>query len=344
MTQRSSRRRDKRSSARANADPADRTTDVGAETDSDAGVSAETSRLVDLQVNGYLGVDFSSPAVTLDEIIQACADLIDHGVDRFCPTVITSSVETYRRNLPLIARVISLPELNEHILGIHAEGPFISARTGAVGAHDQELVRPPSQDFFDRMQEWADGTIVILTLAADQPGAAELCRNVAGSGVSVFLGHHEATSDDLRRLAGAGAVAITHLGNGMPNQVNRHRNPLLAGLAVDELSATIITDGHHLADELIKVIIRAKGAERLAVVSDASPLAGMAPGEYHASGNRVRLEESGLLHNPDKQCLVGSSATMVECCRYLRELGLAGDEELRRMVCDNPLRLLGGQS
>lgn len=299
-------------------------------------------RLLDLQVNGYLGIDFSSPTLTSDAAKEACDKMIAHGVEMFLPTIVTSREEIYRRNLPLLAELTATPELEPHIPGIHAEGPFLSSRPGPVGAHNPDWIVPPSTDQFDRMQEWADGRIAILTIAADQPGAAELAAHVSRSGVAVFLGHHDATYDDLRRLADAGASALTHLGNGMANSVNRHRNALIAGLAVDELSATIITDGHHLPDHLIKVIVGVKGPDKVAVISDASALAGMPPGEYQLPGNRVRIEESGLLHNPDKQCLVGSSVTMVECAGHIEALGITTDDELSRMVWDNPQRLIGG--
>lgn len=297
-------------------------------------------KLVDLQVNGYMGVDFSNPEQTEEEFARACRNLIDHGVTTFCPTVITSSNELYQRNLPMIARVICRSEFALHIPGIHLEGPFISDQPGAVGAHNPEWVKEPSEDLFDRLFDWADGRVAILTLAAERSGAAELAAHAQRRNVAVFLGHQDAAIDDLRRLAGVGARAITHLGNGMPNHVHRHNNSLLHGLAIDELSATIITDGHHLPDHLIKTIIRSKGIERVAVISDASSLAGMPPGDYFTLGNSVRLEPSGLLHHLDKSVLVGSSSTMVECDLYLESLDLLTPVELHQVVCDNPLRLI----
>ena len=113
------------------------------------------------------------------------------------------------------------------------------------------------------------------------------------------------------------------------------------GMAADDLYASIITDGHHLPPEVIKVITRAKGVGRLLVVSDSSTLAGMPPGEYDTLGNKCVLEESGKLHNPDKNCLVGSSATMLECMNHLASLRVLEIEEMLAVGFGNPIQLLG---
>jgi len=117
--------------------------------------------------------------------------------------------------------------------------------------------------------------------------------------------------------------------------------PIWAGIANDRLVATVIADGHHLPAAVLKTVIRAKGVDLVAVVSDASPMAGMPPGRYHTLGNDVILEESGLLHNPVKQCLVGSSANIFGCMNYLASLGFLELPQLLQLGIDNPLRLIG---
>ena len=301
----------------------------------------EIPGFVDLQVNGYLGVDYSSPDLTEEDFLRVTRQLLDTGCIGFLPTVCTASEETYRHVLPMIAKAIRSGEFAGRILGIHAEGPFLSPRPGAVGAHNPDWVRPPSVEFFKKMQEWADGTIKILTLAAENPGAEELTRYAAGTGVVVSLGHQMATAEDLARCADAGATWLTHLGNGMPNEVDRHRNPMLAGLAEDRLTAGIITDSHHLPGGLVKVMIRAKGVDRVTAVSDASSLAGLPPGHYHSMNNDVVIEENGYLHNPAKKCLVGSSATITGCVKILCRIPELSGEDIVKMTLDNPLKLIG---
>ena len=296
---------------------------------------------VDLQVNGYKGVDFSSPELSTQDFTSACQQLLDHGTAAFLPTIITSSLETYERNLPLMAQVMATDAFNNRLLGFHIEGPFISSQPGAVGAHNPTWVQQPSPKLLDQLQTWSDGRIKYLTIAAEAKGAAELTRHAVGMGITVSLGHQMATAKDLHSLANAGAKVLTHLGNGMPNLVDRHHNQIQIGMAQDALAAMIITDGHHLPDDLIKNIIRTKGVDRVIVTSDASPLAGMKPGHYEASGNRVVLEASGLLHNPEKQCMVGSSSTMLECMNYLASLNILSLEALCQLGFYGPLSLLG---
>ena len=296
---------------------------------------------VDLQVNGYLGVDFSSPYLTEEDFIRVTRALLQTGCCGFLPTVVTASEETYQHVLPLIARVMKKKEFAGRILGIHAEGPFLSSKPGAVGAHNPEWVKEPAIGFFRQMQEWAEGSIRILTLAAEVPGAVELTRYAAENGVIVSLGHQLATAEDLANCAAAGACWITHLGNGMPNLVDRHLNPLLAGLAEDRLDAGIIADGHHLPPQLVKVMIRAKGVDHVTVVSDAAHLAGLPPGRYDNAVNKIVLEENGRLHNPEKQCLVGSSATITGCVNVLCAIPELSGEDIVKLTLDNPLKMLG---
>jgi len=296
---------------------------------------------IDLQVNGYQGVDFSSPELTTEDFTRTCRQLLDHGTAAFLPTIITSSLETYERNLPLMAQVMATDEFKNRLLGFHIEGPFISSQPGAVGAHNPQWVQKPSLSVLDQLQDWANGRIKFLTIAAEIKGAVELATHAANMGITVSLGHQIPTEEDLQSLAQAGAKALTHLGNGMPNRVNRHHNQIQMGMAQDELTAMIITDGHHLPDYLIKNIIRTKGIGRVIVTSDASPLAGMKPGHYETLGNKVVLEESGLLHNPEKQCMVGSSATMLECMNHLASVNILSLEELLQLGFYGPLSLLG---
>jgi N-acetylglucosamine-6-phosphate deacetylase len=297
--------------------------------------------LVDLQVNGFRGVDFSSPDLTEAESARAFRELLGAGTTAFLPTLITSPAGTYARNLPLLARVMDEEDFQGRVLGIHLEGPFISAQDGARGAHTAQWVRPPDVACLEELIRLANGKIRLLTIAADQKGAEELARCATDHGVTVSLGHHMADERDLEKLVKAGAKALTHLGNGVPALLSRHQNPVWAGLANDDLSASIIADGHHLPPSLLKTIIRTKGAERCIVISDASPLAGLPPGEYWSMGAQVRLEANGKLYNPATGYMAGSSATILDCANHLAALGLVVPNALIRMVFYNPLRLIG---
>ena len=297
--------------------------------------------LVDLQVNGFVGVDFSDPTLTYADAVRAADALLDRGTTAFLATMITSRLETYRRNIPLLVKLMRSDAFAGRILGLHLEGPFISASPGAVGAHDPAYVQPPDLDTLDELIRLGQGHVRLLTVAAEVPNVDKVIRFARSRGIAVSIGHSLFTAEDLGRVNAAGATVLTHLGNGLPNSLPRHPNPIWSGLADDRFTAMIIADGHHLPDAVLKVMTRAKGAERLIVVSDAAPIAGLPPGDYDVLGNRAVLEPTGRLHNPEKQCLVGSSATMVVCMNRLASLGILGIDELITVGFHNPLRLIG---
>jgi N-acetylglucosamine-6-phosphate deacetylase len=297
---------------------------------------------VDLQVNGYLGVDFSSPELQSEDIGRITEALVRAGTIGYLATVITSEMDVYRRNLPLLARAMEQPGVREHLLGIHMEGPYLSGEEGARGAHYASRMRRPDSDEFDRFQEWAQGQIALLTLAPEREGALGLIGHVSCKyKTRVSLGHHLADRETIQSAANAGASLITHLGNGCPSMLPRHDNILIHQLANDSLTAGLITDGHHLPADFIRIALRCKSPERVFVVSDMAPIAGFEPGIYETLGNTVRLTATGRIENVETPYFAGSGCTMVQCMRFLRSLEVLGEEDLWRVGLKNPLRILG---
>jgi len=298
---------------------------------------------VDVQVNGFAGVDFNAADLTQASFAQAVRALAASGTAAFCPTLITGDPETVCRNLGvMLAAMRADGDVRARVLGFHLEGPFISPEPGAVGAHDPRWVSAPDYGLLDRLLAAADGRVRLLTIAAELEGAADLARYATSRGVTVSCGHQMAhTPEQLAALAEAGAAALTHLGNGVPNLLPRHDNVIWAGLAEKRLAVMFIPDGHHLPRAVLKVYVRAAGIERLVAVSDASHPAGLRPGRYRVLGNDAVLEPNGLLHNPEKKCLVGSSATMRQAMAVLASLdeGLS-EADLVRIGFENPLRLI----
>ena len=300
---------------------------------------AGTGSYVDLQVYGYLGVDFSHPGLTVADVRRVTEALVARGTEAYCPTVITSPLAAYRAVLPVLAAAMAEPDLRGHLLGIHLEGPFITPQ--ACGAHRQSLIRKPDAALFDRWQELAGGHIRLLTLAPEQEGATALIRHVVRRHVVVSLGHHLADKPAIDRAVDAGAACCAHLGNGIPGLLPRHPNPIWAQLADDRLTGMFIADGHHLPPEFVSVALRAKGLDHTILTSDAAPVAGLPPGEYHTMGTTVVLEKTGRLSVKGESSLAGSSATLAECVAWMRTWSGVGDEALTRMARTNPLRLLG---
>ena len=296
---------------------------------------------IDLQVNGFVGVDFSTTDLTYDSFMKAAEAIFASGTVTFLPTIVTSDVGLYARNIGIIREAAEKNSLLKNIPGVHLEGPFISRMPGAVGCHNPDFVRDCDPAWLMELVKISGNYIKMLTIAAELDGATDLIECATKANITVSLGHHLATGEDIVKCAKAGAKTLTHLGNGCPNMMDRHRNPVWAGLACDDLTAMLITDGHHLPGELVKCMARIKGADKIIVTSDAAPVAGLPPGRYHMLNNDAILEENGKFHNPEKGCLVGSSASMADCAKFLESLEIFSEEELHKVTFANAAKLIG---
>ncbi|MEI6167256.1 MAG: N-acetylglucosamine-6-phosphate deacetylase [bacterium] len=294
---------------------------------------------VDLQVNGHVGVDFSSPGLTVADVRRATVDLVKRGTAAYCPTIVTAELARYEENLPVLAAAMEEPDLQPHLLGVHLEGPFLSL--DGRGAHQAALLKKPDVQLLDHWLTLAKGHIALLTVAPEIEGAETLIRHAVTRGVVVLLGHHVADGASIDRAVRAGARGCTHLGNGIPNTLPRHPNPIWCQLAEDRLSALLITDGHHLPKEFVSVALRAKGLDRCIVTSDAAPIAGLPPGRYNWMGTELVSEPSGRIALANGSSLAGSSATMADCIAWLRSWSDLSEANMLRLGRDNPLRFLG---
>ncbi|MFA7174042.1 MAG: N-acetylglucosamine-6-phosphate deacetylase [Kiritimatiellia bacterium] len=307
-------------------------------------MTKEIPGFIDLQINGYQGVDFSDAGLSAESCAAACCGILQAGTAAFLPTIVTSSLSTYEHNLPIIAQAMKMPEFKGRVLGVHVEGPFISPEDGARGAHPLRHVKAPDIRTLEQLIQWSEGNIRLLTVAAELEGAEQLIAYAVSQGITVSLGHQMADEEAVRVATAAGAKCLTHLGNGIPSTLNRHQNPIWAALAEEDLTAMIITDGHHLPRSLIQLFLRINGSDRVVVTSDGTALTGMPPGSYHMFGADVTLDESGRLYNPLTGYLAGSGSNMLQCMNYLASLQLLTLEELVQVGYTNPLNLIKAQT
>lgn len=251
----------------------------------DAGLPYLSPGFLDIQVNGYRGIDYSGPDLARADIARMADQLGPSGTTKHVPTIITNSRERILRSLETIAGAVAAdPRLAAAIPGIHLEGPFISREDGPRGAHDARYVRDPS---IAELEEWiaASGSLLrVVTLAPELDGAVDFIREAVRRGIVAAIGHTAATGEQIARAVEAGAALSTHLGNGSHATIPRLRNYLWEQLGSDQLRASVIADGFHLPDSVLRVFARAKGLERLVLVSDAAFLAGMEPG-FHRWGD-----------------------------------------------------------
>ena len=296
----------------------------------------EVPGLFDLQVNGFGGVDFNAPDLTEDLVDAALARMRETGVTRCLPTLITSSFERFA----LSARVMTRMS-RDAIAGLHMEGPYISPEDGARGAHPRADVVAASIDDFRRRQDAAAGRIRLVTLAPEVPGAIGLIEYLAESGVRVAIGHSAAAPGQIADAIAAGATLATHLGNGCAQMLPRHPNVIWELLAADEVSASIIADGHHLPPATVKAMVRAKGTARTVLVTDAIAAAGQPPGRYTIGGVACDLDARGRVSLPGTPYLAGSALTLDRAIANTVRFAGASISEAMAMASTNPARYLG---
>ncbi len=267
---------------------------------------------IDLQVNGFAGVDYNSPASTHEEIALSIRAMFACGVTRFFPTVITGSPDNMCAALRNLANAKeSLAEgaavVGQAMEAFHIEGPYISPDDGPRGAHPAHWVRPPDLDEFRRMQDAARGNIRLVTLSPEWPQAPRFIEAMIQQGVVVSIGHTRASSGQISDAVSAGATLSTHLGNGADAVLPRHPNYLWEQLAEDRLAASFIVDGFHLPPSFLNVALRAKGLERSLLVTDAVAPAGCSPGPYRLGEVDVELHPDGSVRLTGGKRLAGSA-------------------------------------
>ena len=297
--------------------------------------------LIDIQVNGFAGFDLNVATVTSEDVSAMVHALWQVGTGFLCPTVVTGSFEGISNSLRAIVEACKTDSRVAHsILGIHLEGPYISAEDGPRGAHPLEHVREPDWDEFQRWQDIAEGHIAIVTLAPEKKGAIRFIEKLVTNGIVVALGHTDASAADIQAAIDAGARLSTHLGNGAHALIRRHPNYIWEQLGADELWASLIVDGHHLPPTVAKSMIRAKMLDRCLLVSDAVALAGMKPGIYQFAGKSVELTAERCVRLVGTEYLAGSA---IELARGIENsVRFAGItlEEAVSLATLQPMRLL----
>ncbi len=250
----------------------------------------------DLQINGHRGIDYSGEDLTPEKVLEVCRSVAKTGTTRHFATIITRPKERILANLRILTEARNRYSfVRASILGVHLEGPFISEEDGPRGAHNREFVRDPDIDEFEEWQEAAEGTVRLVTLAPERKGAIPFIQHLRKKGVVAAIGHTGASAEVIQEAIRSGASLSTHLGNGSHAQIPRLRNYIWEQLAADELYASFICDGFHLPPSVMKVFSRAKGIERIILVSDVAFLAGLKPGFYKWGHLDVELHPDGRI-------------------------------------------------
>jgi N-acetylglucosamine-6-phosphate deacetylase len=295
---------------------------------------------VDLQVNGFAGVDFNDPNTSVQAIGNALHAMFATGVTRCLPTVITGPPQTMVASLRNLRRAqLELP-LGRAMAGFHVEGPHIGPEDGPRGAHPVRWVRPPDLDEFARWQDATEGGIRLITLSPHWPGTPGYISAVAKAGVVVSIGHTGADADQIARAVDAGATLSTHLGNAAHKLIPKFPNCLWDQLADDRLHASFIVDGLHLDAAFLRVALRSKSLERTILVTDAAAPAGAGTGRYRLGELDVELTGDDRVVLTGTQKLAGSSLRMHRAIANLMRIGGASLRDATRTATVNPARLI----
>lgn len=281
---------------------------------------------VDLQVNGFAGVDFLE--ADAQGYRRAGHVLLETGVTSYLPTFVTAPEE---RLLAALREVPREPD-GPRILGVHLEGPFLSPRR--LGIHAAAARRDPDVPLLDRLL--AAGPVRLVTLAPELAGADELVDRLLELDIAVSCGHTDATAEEANAAFDRGVRSVTHLFNAM--RPFDHRDPGIAGaaLARDDVIVQIVLDGAHLAPETVALVRRAASG-RVALVTDATAATGTSGGRYRLAGMEIEIRD-GRARGRDG-VLAGGTVTMIEAIRNLHGLG-ASFEEAVGAATEVPARIL----
>lgn len=297
---------------------------------------------IDIQVNGYAGVDFNREDLTVEAAHRACARLRADGVGAILATIISDTLPRMTAKLRRLVEVRRAdPLVAEVIAGLHIEGPFLNPRDGFRGTHPAAAICPATPHAAMRLLEAGDGLVRLFTLAPEcDPGLATT-RRLVREDVTVSAGHTDASLDDLRAALDAGLTHFTHLGNGCPLYLHRHDNIIQRVLSLaDRLMIGFIPDGVHIPLVALGNYLRLVGPDHAYVTTDAMAAAGLGPGRYTLGDLTVEVGADGTAWAPDRSHLMGSAIAFGRGVENLRKLLPWSEGDFEKLTIRNPGRCL----
>jgi N-acetylglucosamine-6-phosphate deacetylase len=269
--------------------------------------------LLDLQINGFAGVDFQNDDVSLAELERAGRALHAAGCGRFFLTLIS---DEWRRLMARLRRLGELrsksPLLAKAIAGWHIEGPFLSAEPGFRGAHPPEVMCDPTPGHLHELRATAGDECLMITLAPERLEAVAMIPLARELGMTVSLGHTNAPRKRLVQAQKAGATAFTHLGNGCPRDLDRADNILWRVFETPGLRVSLIPDAIHVSSPLFRIAHKVLPAESIFYVSDAMAAADAAPGRYRIGRLEVEVGEDEIVRLPGSANYAGSALRPID--------------------------------
>lgn len=298
--------------------------------------------LVDLQVNGFGGIDFQQDNLSTDDLLTASRALRSAGRTRWLLTLITDDWTVLLSRLRHLKKLRDAsPELRRAIAGWHVEGPFLSAEPGFCGAHDPAKMFDPSANNIRELRDATASDPLLLTIAPERAGALQAIDAALNLGIKVSLGHTNASAEILAEAIERGATGFTHLGNACPRELDRHDNILWRVLDRPDLMASLIPDGIHVSPALFRLIHRAKSPDAIYYTTDAMSAAGMPPGRYRLGRLELEVGTDQIVRQPGRTNFAGSALRPVDgVCRAAEMLGTSW-RETWRSFSEMPAKFMG---
>ncbi len=290
---------------------------------------------IDIHVHG--GGGFSLATRDPDELRSYARWAVAAGVTSFLASVVADSPEDGEASLRAIAEAAGPITGGANLIGAHLEGPFVNpSRRGAL---PQSWLRSPDLPLLRRFTDAAAGHLRVLTMAPELPGARELLMEAVTAGCVVAVGHTDASYDQAREAFDAGARHLTHAFNAMRPLHHREPGPLGAALESDGVTVELIADGVHVHPAAARLLLHAKGAQNVALITDGVAPAGLPQDTFRTGGKEARLSR-GRVTLPDGT-IAGGGATMDTIVRKVVGWGLAPLADTIRMASTVPARVLG---
>ncbi len=297
---------------------------------------------IDLQVNGYAGVDFNSASISDEEAVAVCGFLRQDGNAKVLATIITASPAAMIARIGRIAELIDdIPEVADVIAGIHVEGPFISPIDGFVGAHPAKEVVAATTEAARPLIDAGRGHVRLVTLAPEMDTESRVTQWLSDAGIVVAAGHSDASLDQLRCGLDHGLRLFTHLGNGCPGQLHRHDNIIQRVLSLSErMMVSFIADGHHVPPFALGNYLRRVPEENVVIVTDAISAARLGPGRHRLADQVVEVDEDGAAWSACRTHFAGCASTFPQMIEVLKSKVGATERDIQMWLIDNPSRLL----
>ncbi|SFJ48682.1 N-acetylglucosamine 6-phosphate deacetylase [Phyllobacterium sp. CL33Tsu] len=292
-----------------------------------------TAGLVDIQVNGFAGVDFNDAGLTAEALDRALEAMLASGVTTCLPTIITATPAELDARFAALDRSVAESRLGPLMCpGYHLEGPFLNPADGFSGCHPASAMTAADPALVLDLEKKLKRPILLVTVAPEVGNGIGFIEAMVGQDRLVSIGHSALDFEGVDAAVAAGAGLSTHLGNGLPQVLPKLANPLFAQLADDRLLATFIADGIHVPPPALKALIRAKGFARSALVTDATAAAAAEPGDYDFAGMRIRRSADGSVGLAGLAGLAGSALRLDDAVRNLVHWNITTFEQAVEMA------------